>query len=155
MRQRPRVQTVALLDPLTIRGPAEVGVSHARIFGDFTEKILAIDGLKSASKQSAKVDAPHGELLLLPVGYPVEERLGGHTACGGEALRDPIKRAWPSYDELGLVEIEHGRVVEVDGILEGEERAQAGVAENALVNAFQIRQLLEPIWQTIRHHCCD
>jgi hypothetical protein len=89
------------------------------------------------------------KFYLLPVGHPPDEVFRGMPASRAETLGDAIQRARPGDHEVGLLEIEQSRIVEVDRITEAPSPQRLSLdrgAQNALVTVGIV--LLWGLWVT-------
>jgi hypothetical protein len=120
-----------------------------RVLRYLAEQVLAVDQLQPPSKQSVEVELALCKFYLLPVGHPPDEVFRGMPASRAETLGDAIQRARPGDHEVGLLEIEQSRIVEVDRITEAPSPQRLSLdrgAQNALVTVGIV--LLWGLWVT-------
>jgi len=94
---------------------------------DLAEQILCVDQVQPASEQSRKRDTQAIKVLLLIVDHVLDNVRLDAGCLPPEALTDSILRSRSSDNEVVFVELQDLGVVQVYGVLEGEERAKSWV----------------------------
>src|ERR1700730_7032622 len=107
---------------------------HAGVFGNLAIDILAIDGLQRTLEKILELQPKARKFRFLTLHRPVDDILGCDSATGFEALSDTIQRAGACHHKITFAEVQQSRVVEVDRVLEGEERTDSRIREEKFVN---------------------
>ena len=115
-------------------------MSHPGVLVDFTEQVLAVDQLQPAAVDAREAQAQPSELFGLCVAHVANELCFGSSSSVAEAFADSVPRAGSSDNEVHLVKVDQGRVVDVDDQL-----VREGVAETRMA-AEQLER--------VDHRCC-
>ena len=92
--------------------------------------------------------------------FPLALDHGVNYICGFERIRllkalgNSIQRTGTRDHEVSFVEVEECRVVQIDCVLEGEERPQSRVIKDQLIRRVHARRAREAARQAVIHHFC-
>ena len=116
------------LDAPSARVPIDLWVSRPGVLVDFTEQVLAVDQLQPAAPiETGEAQSEASEVSLLRITHVADQLRFDSASSGAEAFADAVPRSRSRDDEIHLIEVDHGGVVDVDDQLVGQEVAQAGM----------------------------
>jgi len=131
------VRGETLLDPSTTGGAVCFRKANTCILVDFTEEVLNIDKLKLSRAQALEVNSAGPELLLLVLGHRSDDIPIGVLCVFGETLRNSATGARSRNDELGFLEVDGIAVVQINGVLVGEEIAKKRIRAQQIKKSLQ------------------
>src|SRR5262245_44260862 len=108
--------------------------------------------MQTSPEQPWEVQAKPSEMLVLRFGHITNHVLFDSVSFASKALPDAVLCPGPGDDEVVLAKCEKVRIVQVDRVLEREERTESRIGHQDVVYRPQGRGRQDPIDEAIVHH---
>jgi hypothetical protein len=126
-----------------------------RVLVDLTEQVLRVDQMQAPSEEPGELEAEAIEVLVLRLDHVLDHVRFDSRRVLAKALADSVLRPRARYDEVVLAERQQLGVVEVDGVLKREERAEARKDRKGVVHGPERRRREQISHEATAHHLLE